>query len=87
MNKNIPRVEVSPYSDVEWQAFVESVFKAANMPEVEVDKLEAGTYTNAQIAQKLKANPERLFSLLAQVTNMGSPAEKRSVLSFAVDML
>ncbi len=70
-----------------WQNFVETAFKAADLPEVTEDQLEAGTYTNAQIAEKLRADPLKLISLLMGVSTLGGCAEKRSVLSFAVDMI
>ncbi len=72
--------------EAKWQKFVETSFKAAGLSEVDQSQLETGTYTNAQIAEKLRDDPQKLLSLLMNVSNMGNEAEKRSILSFAVDM-
>ena len=74
-------------NEEKWEEFVEAAFKAADLPEVEEDRLETGTYTNAQIAEKLRDDPMKLMSLLMQIENMGGYAKKRSILSFAVDMV
>lgn len=75
-------------NDEKWHKFVEALFKTANMPEVTVDQLEAGTYTNAQIAEKLRESPLELMSLVASVSELGGgDASRRQVLSFAVDMV
>jgi hypothetical protein len=81
--------EQRPYLDVEarWQQFVDSAFNKAGLPEVESDRLETGTYTNAEIAEKFRNNPIKLLSLLMTVSELGDPDTKRSVLSFAVDKL
>jgi hypothetical protein len=74
--------------DAKYQEFVTKAFIAAGLPEVEEHQLETGTYTNAQIAEKMRGDPRKLLSLLMGVSNMGkSQAEKRSILSFAVDMV
>jgi len=74
-------------NDTKWQKFVESAFKAAGLPEVTADQLETGTYTNAEIAEKFRGNPIELLNLLMGVSNQGGPAEKRNILSLAVDMI
>jgi len=73
--------------EAKWLDFVTVAFEAAKLPEVARNELEAGTYTNAEIAEKLRADPERLMSMLMDVSKMGSPSAKRSILSFAVDMI
>ena len=77
----------SKEADAKWQNFVAAAFNAAELPEVGENDLELGTYTNAQIAEKLRGNPGRLLSLLMNVSKMGSPAQKRSILSFAVESI
>lgn len=69
-----------------WAEFVESAFKAARLPEVEENQLETGTYTNAQIAEKV-GDPFRLMQLLMALPEGGGDASRRQILSFAVDML
>lgn len=69
-----------------YQEFVEKAFAVAGLPEVDETQLEIWTYTNAQIAEKMRGKPEELLSLLMRVSDLGSEAEKRSILSFAVDM-
>ena len=86
MTEQQPRVEQTPEQQVKWQKFVDSAFQAADLPEVPEEQLEVGTYTNAQIAEKLQGDPMKLLSLLMGVSTMGSHAEKRSILSFAVEM-
>ena len=71
----------------EWQKFTEAVFKAADLPEVTEDQLEPGTYTNAQIAEKLRDDPIKFMGLMMDVSNMGNQVQKRSLLSFIVDMI
>lgn len=71
----------------EYQEVVMKAFELAGLPEIEEKKLEPGTYTNAQIAKKLQGNPQQLLTLLQRVSSLGSEAEKRSILSFAVDMI
>ena len=73
-------------NEEKWNEFVEKAFEAAGLPEVSEDQLETGTYTNAQVAEMYRNDPTRLLSLLMGVSNLGNPAEKRSILSFAVDM-
>lgn len=73
--------------EAKWQQFVETAFKAAGLPEVTENQLEPGTYTNAQIAEKMRGKPTKLLALLMQVSKTGGVAEKRSILSFAVDMV
>ena len=70
-----------------WQQFVSAAFSAAKLPEVTPDQLETGTYTNVQIADKLRDDPLRLTALLMKVENVGSNVSKRSILSFAVDII
>lgn len=65
--------------------FVESAFKAADLPEIDEANLELGTYTNQQIAEKIN-KPESLLALLMNLSG-GDNASRRSILSFAVDMI
>ena len=85
MTEQPSRVEQTPEQQAKWQKFVDSAFQAADLPEVPEEQLEVGTYTNAQIAEKLQGDPMKLLSLLMGVSTMGGHAEKRSILSFAVD--
>lgn len=62
---------------------IEKAFETAGMPEVEEAELEPGTYTNLQLAQKA-GSPEKFVTLLMKLPD-GSPASKRSILSFAVE--
>ncbi|MFZ5424294.1 MAG: hypothetical protein ACOZAO_00685 [Patescibacteria group bacterium] len=64
---------------------IESAFKAANLPEVQENELETGTYTNMQIA-KMFDDPAELISLLMALPKGGGNASRRSILSFAVEM-
>lgn len=72
--------------DNKWEAFVEAAFKAAGLPEVAEEELEVGTYTNQQIAERFRSDPMRLMTLLMQLPG-GGPASRRSILSFAVDLI
>lgn len=65
--------------------FVESAFKAADLLEIDEANLELGTYTNQQIAEKID-KPERLLALLMNLPGSDN-ASRRSILSFAVDMI
>ncbi|HUW24631.1 MAG TPA: hypothetical protein VMW04_03315 [Patescibacteria group bacterium] len=69
-----------------WSAFVEAAFKAAGLPEVPADQLEIGTYTNAQIAERFRKN---LLGFIAVLQNLpeGDNASRRSILSFAAEMM
>lgn len=78
---------MSVSDDAKYQAFVEKAFEAAGLPEIKEEDLEAGTYTNAQIAERLRNDPFQLLALLMRVSNLGNEAEKRSILSFAVDLI
>ncbi|HEY4505423.1 MAG TPA: hypothetical protein VJG67_01915 [Candidatus Paceibacterota bacterium] len=72
--------------ETRWAAFVESAFKAANLPDVPKDELETGTYTNRQIADNFRQRPIEFMSLLMDLPD-GSDASRRSILSFAVDLI
>lgn len=72
--------------EAKWNQFVEHVFKKANLPEVDPSQLEAGTYTNAVIAQAFRHNPEWLVVALTRISHL-DPATKRSMLSFQVEIL
>ena len=74
-------------NEEKWQKLVKTAFEAAGLPEVAEDQLEPGTYTNAQIAEKLRSNPARFVRMLMEVSELGNQAEKRSTLSFAVDLI
>lgn len=73
--------------DEKWELFVEKAFAAADLPEVPVDMLEAGTYTNTQIAEKFRQDPVGLVALLMALPKNGSVASRRSILSFAVETI
>ena len=64
--------------------FIERAFRAADLPEVNEADLEPGTYTNQQIAEKVK-NPVELLALLMNLPG-DDRASNRSVLSFAAEM-
>ena len=66
---------------------MESAFSAAGLPEVPRDELEAGTYTNAEIAESFRDDPLKLFAILVDISTVKSLAEKRSLLSFVVDAM
>jgi len=77
-----------PQKEAKWQKFVESAFKTAKLPEVKEEELEIGTYTNAQVAEKFRDDPLGLLKLLMGLSKMGGGnASRRSILSFAVDMI
>ncbi len=63
-----------------------TAFINAGIPEVEKEELETGTYTNAEMIEKMRTNPSKLLHLIMRVSEMGDAASKRSILSFAVDM-
>lgn len=71
--------------EAHWQEIVEIAFEVAGLPEVDPSQLEIGTYTNAQIAEKLRGDTGRLLTLLRRVSNLGNEAAKRNILSIAVD--
>lgn len=87
MSEQLTNREAPSADEAKWQKFVTIAFEAAKLPEVTEDQLEAGSYTNVQIAEKLRDDPLRLLSLLNGVSRMDSPVEKRSILSFAVDIV
>lgn len=72
-------------SDQGWYQFVSSAFKAAGLPEFTKNELEAGTYTNLEIAEKFRNDKMRLVALLMHLPQSGGHASMRSVLSFAVE--
>ncbi|MBM4401831.1 MAG: hypothetical protein FJ044_01140 [Candidatus Cloacimonetes bacterium] len=74
------------YKEEKWGEFVAAAFKAAGLPEVAEEELEVGTYTNRQITERFRNDPLRLISLLMQLPD-GNPASRRSILSFAVDLI
>lgn len=86
MSEEVTNREVPSADEVKWQRFVTTAFKAAELPEIAEDQLETGTYTNAQIAEKLRDDPMKLLSLLMGVSRMGSHLDKRSMLSFAIEI-
>ena len=67
------------------QELFEAIFKAVDLSEVEERDLEIGTYTNRQIAEKFD-DPRKLTAILMSLPNT-SPASKRSIMSFTVDLL
>ncbi len=73
---------MDPYKQLIEKAFIET-----GLPEVSESQLETGTYTNAQIVEKLVKKLFVLFVLLARFREMNTDsATKRSMLSFAVEM-
>ena len=78
-------VEMSD-DEEKWQDFVDKAFKVIDLPEVDTEDLEVGTYTNAQIAEHFRKNSLGLVSLLDKLPG-SSVASRRSILSFVVDML
>ncbi|MBI3421043.1 MAG: hypothetical protein HY006_03185 [Candidatus Sungbacteria bacterium] len=69
-----------------WNEFVAAAFEAAGLPEVDERNLEPGTYTNQQIVAKVR-HPSELLRLLTGLPQDSSVAAKRSILSFALDLL
>jgi len=65
--------------------FIQSAFKAANLPEVNKNQLETGTYTNQEIA-KMFNDPRDFMVALMRLPHGGGKASRRSILSFAVDL-
>lgn len=76
-----------PKKQAIWENLVHKSFVAAGLTEVDEKDLESGTYTNAQIAMALINDPMKLVQLLMDVEHIGNQAEKRSILSFAVDII
>ncbi len=74
-------------SDIKWYMLVAKAFKAAELPEVTKDQLEAGTYTNLEIAEKFRGDRMRLVMLLMNLPQAGGHASMRSILSFAVEQI
>ena len=72
-------------SDIKWYTLVAKAFETAGLPEFTKDELEAGTYTNLEIAEKFRDDPMRLVTLLMHLPQAGGHASMRSVLSFAVE--
>jgi len=68
-----------------WQRYYKSQFGVIALPEVETDQLSQGLYTNAQIAEKFRANPYGLIQLLKIINPTCDEYTKRSILSQAVD--
>ena len=68
------------------QKLIKSAFESAKLPEVEKSQLETGTYTNQQVAEKC-GDPAILVSLLMKLPINGGNASRRSILSFAVDLI
>ncbi len=87
LHKEVRMSDTMSDADKKYQQLVEKSFEAAGLPEVDVKDLETGTYTNAQIGEKLRSNPLKLVQLLMRLSVIGGDvASKRSILSFAVDM-
>jgi hypothetical protein len=70
----------------EGKAYVKKAFKNAGMPEVERKDLEAGTYTNEDLAAFFP-NKDAFWHALNQLRFSNDPRSKRSILSFAVEMM
>ena len=70
----------------EGQAFIKKAFENAGMPEVEAKDLEPGTYTNVQLAAFFPTQDE-FWHALNQLRFNNDPWSKRSVMSFAVEMM
>ncbi len=74
--------------NMEWQEIGKKAFEAAGLPEIPEHLLEIGTYTNAQMIEMFRDEPGELLLLLMRVSLLGTKAvSKRSILSFAVDMI
>ena len=75
------------YETEKGKTLIKSAFDDAGMPEVTKDQLEVGTYTNADLAAFFN-DPMEFLMMTMKVSKSGdSPVSKRSVMSFAVEML
>lgn len=79
------QVQNAAESERAWQVFAERAFAAVGLPEVDVSELKSGSYTNAQIAQKLRYLPNQLLIILMGTAQMGTPENRRDLLSAATD--
>jgi len=61
-------------------------FEEAGLPEINESRLEPGTYTNAQMAEKMAGHIPELKAFLRQLDQHGSPAANRSTLSMAINL-
>lgn len=73
-------------SESKWKEFYQLCFKTAEIPEVKQEDLEVGTYTNQQIAEHFRKEPEKLVAVLMQLPKDANPGSKRSILSFLIEM-
>ncbi len=78
-------ISESEFPAFAWELFVKKAFEIVELPEVEQSQLETGTYTNHQIAEHYRNDPNELLVLLNKLSMNNTAAEKRSILSFAVD--
>lgn len=66
--------------------FIKDTFDQAGMPEVLKKDLEPGTYTNEELAEFF-ADPLEFWRTVWQLRFTTDPVAKRSILSFAVEMM
>ncbi len=79
--------EIKWYETERGKALIKSAFDDAGMHEVTKDQLEVGTYTNADLAAFF-SDPMEFLIMTTKMSKSGtSPVSKRSIMSFAVEML
>ncbi len=74
------------YETPDGQERVKKLFAAAGMPEVPKEDLEPGTYTNEELAAFF-ASGDELWHALNQLHRHADPVTKRSILSFAAEIM
>ena len=79
--------ETKWYDTEQGKSLIKSAFDDAGMPEVTKDQLEVGTYTNADLATFFSDPMDFLMMAMKMSGSVASPTSKRSIMSFAVEML
>lgn len=72
-------------ADDDYQVLARRAFEDAGLEEIDESQLEPGTYTNAQITEMMRGDPDQLVFLLTHLPTGAGAGSMRSILSFAVD--
>lgn len=69
----------------QYHRILQGAFMKAGLEEVSQDQLPEGTYTNAQIIEKMRTDFMKLISMLMEVSQLNDLNGRRIMLCYAVD--
>jgi hypothetical protein len=69
----------------QYHRILQSAFQKAGLDEVTEDQLSEGTYTNAQIVEKMHTDFMNLITMLMEVSHVHDLTGRRTFLCYAVD--